>query len=169
MFVLALLTSAMMHFSALLGFRRPAVLTAAIFYALATVLLFFAMTIDGFVMPMIGARCATAVASCLQPTHDMLSLASIYVQSFTRIGEFATAIAILFWSIKLLHFAGVTRIIGIAGAALPIAHVVLLFGVASILTPHSLLMLVGIQIVWYVVVAALMSGWFGMRLVPREI
>ena len=168
MFVLALLTSAMMHFSALLGFRRPAVLTAAIFYGLATLLLFVAMTIDGFVMPMIGARCATAAADCLQPTQDMLSLASIFVQSFTRIGEFATAIAILFWSIELLHFAGVTRAVGIAGIVLPIAHVVLLFGAAAMLTPHSLLMLVGVQIVWYVVVAALMAGWFGLRLVPRE-
>ena len=168
MLVLALLTSAMMHFSALLGFRRPAVLTAAIFYVLATVLLFVAMTIDGFVIPMIGARCATAAVDCLQRTQDMLSLASIFVQSFTRIGEFATAIAILFWSIALLHFAGITRMVGIAAAALPIAHVVLLFGAAAILTPHSLLMLVGVQIVWYVLVAALMAGWFGLRLVPRE-
>ena len=168
MFGMALLTSAMMYFSSLLGFRRPAVLTAAIFYILATTLMFVATTIDGFAMPMIGARCAMATSNCLQSTHNMLSLASIFVQSFTRIGEFATAIAIMFWSIELLHLRTSTKVIGVAGAALAVAHLILLFSTASILTPHSLLMLLVLQVIWYLAIAVLMSGWFQLRMIPRE-
>lgn len=168
MFVLALLTSGMLYFSALLGFRRPAVLTATIFYVVATALMFVATTIDGFVIPMIGAHCEATTVNCLQSTQEMLSLASIFVQSFTRIGEFATASAIFFWSIELLHFRSQLRVIGLAGVAIAVGHVVLLFGPASVLTPHSLLMLLALQVMWYLFAAVLMAGWFGLRLVPDE-
>lgn len=148
MLLLAFLTIAMAALSDRLGLRRPAVALALLLFVLATVQGCIAMTFDGFVTPLLAARCLGGMPGCADTMAGPLMLAAAAVQAFTRLSLLATALAVGLCSAQLiagprLYLAGA---IGLASATL---QLVLLAGVATVLTPHTLIIVLAAQLAWY--------------------
>ena len=152
MVVLLVLASGMAFYSLQRGIRKPAILTACLSYGLATAFTFIAGTFDGFVVPALVRRCAPGLADCMQSTEPLLRFVWACVGTFTRIGLLLMVGSIVLWSIDLL-LAAVTRLRGIAGLALSLLQLWLLFGFAYVLTPTSLLAVMAAQVAWYLIAA----------------
>lgn len=136
--VLALLANAL----AALGNHRPAYAA----YCLGCLLLGVAMLLDGFVVPRLAAEYSVTTAVGLQILHAI----GACIQIFSKAGLIAHCVAILAWSCAAIKkqpwFAGIGML-----AALPPAAA-LLFGDLR-LTPHILLMIVGLHAIWYLAAA----------------
>jgi hypothetical protein len=161
MIVLSLLAVAMWHFSVMLGIKRPIVRAATLAYLLALVLAFFAMVNDGFAIPMIAAHCERSrdEAACLPAAQVMLSYSIIQIQAFARLTFIVMSIAFACWSVALWRYGTHAKIVAFAGFVSTVTQIALLYSVASMLTPKTLLIVLAAQVVWYLAVAALMAGW----------
>jgi hypothetical protein len=160
MVVLSLLAVAMWHFSSMLGIERTIVRAAALAYLLAIVLAFFAMVNDGFAIPMIATHCERSpdTAACLARVEIMLSYSVIQIQAFARLAFLAMPIAFACWSVALWRHGTYAKVVALAGIVSAVTQIALLYSVASVLTPKTLLIVLGAQVVWYLAVAALMGG-----------
>jgi hypothetical protein len=167
---LLVLTGGLIQFSRRRGLAKPLVALAVLAQILAVAMSFVAMTFDGFVIPAIAARCPTGAASCLEGALVALPLASDAVQAFTRVGLALMAFATLLWSADLAVHRAVRldRWTGIGAAALTawiLAHSGLAVSAVQFwalgqlftrLTPHTLLLILGVQSLWYLAVATLL-------------
>lgn len=158
MVLLILLSAAMALFSDRLSRFYPAVIAAITSYLLGIGLTFVAMGFDGFVLPALAEHCTGDAAGCAERLKSVLALTSEVVQVFTRLGFMATALAILLWSVHLIFIERRTvgGILGFLSVAMQLAALATL---AVRLTPHSLLIVLSGQLIWYGVVAGFF--WFG--------
>lgn len=149
MAILLIFGVAMVGFSQTLGLGRATVRTALTAFMLAIVMSFFAMTVDGFVIPAIGQRCASASRECLATTMIMFGFAAILVQMFTKIALFLIAASIAMWSLAMIKRDLQWRIVAGIGFVSACVQTLLLIGPAAYLTPHSLIMIFAVQSLWF--------------------
>jgi hypothetical protein len=142
-------------FAARRGLRNEAVLAGLIAYATGTVFAIAAALIDGFLIPAIAARYATAPPARLDTALQLLTVCAMTIQIATKTWLLATCFAVLMWSSGLIRHGRVLRAIGALGAVATAALLVVLAFTANV-NPHSLGLIVVLQTVWYVAIGALM-------------
>jgi hypothetical protein len=99
---------------------------------------------DGFFVPAFAERYLRTVPIDTAP--------GLAIQVLTKFGFLALNAATLFWSIDLLLERGQARVIGLLGVIASVAGTaVLLFG--GTINVHSLLLIVGLQALWYLAIA----------------
>ena len=114
---------------------------------------------DGFFVPAFAERYLRMMPIDAAPGLAILNAASVAIQILTKFGFLALSTATLFWSIDLLLERGRARVIGLLGAVVAIAvAAMLLFG--GTISVHSLLLIVGLQALWYLAIS------YQMTLVP---
>ena len=85
-----------------LGLFRLWVRAGEVRHGTATVLMFVAGTFDGFVTPLLGARCENDLTSCGASLAQLLVIDWAAIQAFTRVALALQALGLLCWSIALL-------------------------------------------------------------------
>src|SRR5579863_2838517 len=148
MAILLVLAASMGYYSMQRDITKPAVLSACVAYGLATVMGFIAGAFDGFVLPGLLGRCPGESANCLGQTEQLLGFASVCVQVFSRISLLLMVAATALWSTELL-LDPTARLRGAVGILLVFVQIWLLSGIAYGLTPHTLLVVMVGQIIWY--------------------
>ena len=141
-------------FSLRRGIGRSPVLAALVVYAIATVAVVIAGTIDGFVVagvadPSLAAQRAT--------TSELLSLCGVAIQAFTKVGFAGFAVAIALWSADLARERGALRTVGILGCAVAAASAALVLATPHV-GPPALVGIGLLQALWYASLAGLLAG-----------
>ena len=144
-------------FSLRRGIGRSPVLAALVVYALATVAVVAAGTIDGFVVAGVASVTDPALAAQRATTSALLSVCGVAIQAFTKVGFGGFAVAIALWSTDLARDRGALRAVGILGCAVAAATAVLL-AVTPQIGPQALLGIGLLQALWYASLAALLAG-----------
>ena len=142
-------------FSLRRGLDHGTVLGGLIAYALASVGMIGAALIDGFVIPALGARYASASPQNAAMAMHLLAAAAATIQVLSKFAIAATAVALALWSVGLVRATGGLRaagLIGLASAVLPVIVLVM----TRQLNPHSLGVILSIQTIWYVAVGVLL-------------
>jgi hypothetical protein len=111
-----------------------------------------AALIDGFFVPAFAERYLRMVPTDAAPGLAILNASSIAIQILTRFGFLALSAATLLWSIDLLLERGRARVIGSLGILVAMAVVAMLIFAATI-NVHSLLLIVGLQALWYLAIS----------------
>jgi hypothetical protein len=107
---------------------------------------------DGFFVPAFAERYLRTVPIDAAPGLAILSAAFVAIQVLTKFGFLALNAATLFWSIDLLLERGQARVIGLFGLIASVSGTaLLLFG--GTINVHSLLLIVGLQALWYLAIA----------------
>lgn len=151
----------MTYYSLRRGIERLPVLAGCLSYGLATIFGLIAMTFDGFVLPEVVGICATDARACAHLIEPMLRFSGIAVQVFTWLGLVLMSSATMLWSLSLMAEQGRAKIAALLGFAVMTVQFWMLNGVAAHLTPHSLLMVLVAQLIWYLAVAASLAGLLG--------
>ncbi len=142
-------------FAARRGLRNGAVLAGLVAYAIGTVFAIGAALVDGFLIPAIAARYATAPPARIDTALQLLTVCAMTIQIATKTWLLATSFAVLTWSAELIRHGRMLRAIGAVGVVATAALLVVLAFTAN-LSPHSLGLVVVLQTIWYVAVGALM-------------
>jgi hypothetical protein len=107
---------------------------------------------DGFFVPAFAERYLRTAPIDAAPGLAILSAAFVAIQVLTKFGFLAINTATFFWSIDLLLERGQARVIALLGVIASIAGTaLLLFG--GTINVHSLLLIVGLQALWYLAIA----------------
>ena len=151
------------HFASRIGLRRPTAAAGFVFYGLSIAILVIPATLDGFVTSTLAAHCAASAGSC-GTMFDSFGLVSAMIQAFTRIAFSAQAVAMLAWSAALVGSGGKARIAGLAGGALALVPLALLFAAPGPIDPYRLAQIVLVQGLWSLGAAGLLLlGWVGRQ------
>lgn len=156
--MLVVLAGALAVFDKLAGAARS-FSGAWVAYLLGCVLLGVAMLFDGFVVPALAIRYASATASDATLLALIMGTIGIVIQAFSKAGLVCHCAAMLIWS----YMAAASRPalpgwrwcagLGLLAGLLPAAWI--LFG-KLVLTPHSLMAIFAVYAAWYLAVAASM-------------
>lgn len=142
-------------FSARRGFDRHTTIAGFIGYALGVAAVIGAALIDGFIIPDIAARYVKVTHDDIRAAVPLLTFCAIAIQNLTKLGFVAMSAGIFAWSVGLVASPGTLRTVGIVGffaAGLP----VVILSYAHFLNPHLLGIIVLVQAVWYLAIAALL-------------
>jgi hypothetical protein len=153
--VMAALLFGFSVFSARVGFDRQTTIAGLTAYALGVGAVIGAGLIDGFIVPDIALRYVGVSPGDIKSAVPLLHLCSIAIQNLTKFGFIAMSAAIAAWSLGLVSSAGVRRATGVVGfcsAGLTIA----ILAYAHTLNPHFLVIIVFVQAIWYLAIAALL-------------
>lgn len=134
---------------------RDGVLAGLIAYAVGTGPAIAAALIDGFLIPAIAARFASADQQTVRTALVLVTACAAAIQIATKTWLLATSAAIALWSVGLLRERGLVRAAGAGG----IAATALALGLIAFtgnFDPHSLGVVVLAQTLWYVSIGALM-------------
>lgn len=112
---------------------------------------------DGFFVPAFAERYLRTVPIDPAPGLAVLNAASVAIQILTKFGFLALSAATFFWSIDLLLERGRARGIGSLGLIVSIAVAALLL-FAGTINVHSLLLIVGLQSLWYLAISYQMAS-----------
>jgi len=106
---------------------------------------------DGFFVPAFAERCLRSDIDPV-PALAVINAASVVIQILTKFGFLALSAATLFWSLDLLLERGRQRLIGSLGliTSIAVAAILLFAGTVNV---HSLLIIVGLQAVWYLAIS----------------
>jgi hypothetical protein len=107
---------------------------------------------DGFFVPAFAEHYLHAAPVDTAPGLAILNAASVAIQILTKFGFLALSAGTLLWSIDLLLDRGPGRVIGLLGIIAPIAVAALLIFSGTI-NPHSLLIIVALQALWYLAIS----------------
>ena len=111
-----------------------------------------AMLIDGFFVPGFAEHYLRTTPIDAAPGLAILNAAAVTIQILTKFGFVALNVAALLWSIDLLLERGQVRIVGVIGVIASLTSMCLvIFG--GTINVHSLLVIVGIQALWYFAIA----------------
>lgn len=107
---------------------------------------------DGFFVPTFAEHYQRTAPADLAPGLTVLSAAAVVIQVLTKFGFLAVSLATLTWSIDLVLDTGTDRVIGLLGlvAAVAVAALLSLGGNVNV---HSLLIIVGLQAIWYLAIS----------------
>ena len=137
------------------GLHRQTVVAALLAYAAGSGAMFGAALIDGFLIPAVAARYAGAAPDAINLAAQLLALCALAIQILAKFGTIALSSAVVLWSADLVRTPGALRVTGIIGIASGVAVVVVL-AFAGHLNPHNLGVIVLLQAIWYVAIAALL-------------
>lgn len=148
-----------------LGLGRMTVRAGVLFYGVATFLLFIPGTLDGFVTPLLGARCAGSLPACSASVAGALAFEWAAIQAFTRVALALQAIGLLCWSVALAQSPRL-RWAGLAGALLAAAPLVLLGSMTHVIDPVRLGEIILFEALWAMAAAVML--WTGALAPPAE-
>jgi hypothetical protein len=134
-----------------LGFGRPLVVLAMVFYAAGVLAMTSAAVINGFAFGMFAGRYAQFTPDYAAAIGSSINLAGTISATWASIGATATSAAIAAWSCAMLNRGGVDRVIGGSGIILGIVTAVMLTTGTLILNVHGFLLLVVTQAIWTIV------------------
>jgi hypothetical protein len=137
------------------GLRDGAVLAGLVAYAIGTVFAIGAALIDGFLIPAIAARYATAPPARIDTALQLLTVCAMTIQIATKTWLLATSFAVVMWSSVLIRHGSLPRAIGAFGILATAALLGVLAFTANI-NAHTLGLVVVLQTIWYVAIGALM-------------
>lgn len=150
------LTLGLIVFSIRLGLSSMAVIGALVAFVFGVETLTAAGVIDGFIVPGLAAHYVGEPPSEIRIGIDLLSAAGISIQAFAKIGLSAMSTAIFLWSIALISVQRLAaRVAGGVGLAAAVASAVPL-SVGGYIGPHLGLVVGAMQMIWCVLVGALL-------------
>ena len=132
--------------------RLPLCVTAWVAFFAGNMSVIGAALVDGFFVPGFAESYLRSAPADAAPGLAILNAAAVGIQVLTRFGFLAISAAVLLWSIDLILDRGRARLIGLLGAIASVAVVATLFFGGTI-NVHSLLVLVGLQALWYLTIA----------------
>jgi hypothetical protein len=135
-----------------LGFGRPLVVLAMVFYSAGVLAMMSAAVINGFAFGMFAGRYAQFPSDHAAAIGSSINLAGTISATWAGIGATATSAAIVAWSCVMLNCSGVARVIGGSGIILGIATAFMLVTGTLILNVHGFLLLVVTQAIWTIVI-----------------
>jgi hypothetical protein len=107
---------------------------------------------DGFFVPGFAESYLRGAPADAAPALAILNAAAVVIQILTRFGFLATSAAVSLWSIDLILDRGQARFIGVLGVIATVAVVAMLF-LGGTINVHSLIVIVGLQALWYLAIA----------------
>lgn len=167
-FVLLLLSAqalGLYSFAERLGLSRLWVRAGVMLYGTATVLMFVPGIFDGFVTPLLGARCANDPSFCAGGLAGSLTFEWAAIQAFTKVAFAMQALGLLCWSVALASGDGWRRWSGGVGALLAIAPLVMLGTMTHSIDPTRLAEIIVFEALW--AIAAAFTLWRGALAVER--
>jgi hypothetical protein len=136
------------------------------FYAVSTVLLFMAGTVDGFATPMLGLGCSVSSANCAVSVATGISVESGWIQAFTKAGLSMQALGSACWAATLaLTRRGAWRLGGLIGLLFALAPIVQLATNDATIGPGRLAALMAPGCVCLLGAAVFL--WTGAAALPR--
>jgi hypothetical protein len=156
--MLAMLAAGFATFSVVLGLKRPAVVLAMTAYGLGCCVVVAAMLLDGFVVPQVAAKFASAPGTEVQIAYAFLRIVGTVIQVLTKAGLLAMCVALLAWSYALAATPSWTgaRWCAAIGAAGGLGSGLFLLLGNVLLTPASLMAIFAVHALWNAGVAGLM-------------
>jgi len=134
-----------------LGFGRPLVVVAMVFYVAGVLAMMGAAVINGFALSMFAGRYVHFAPDHAAAIGASINLAGSVSATWAGIGATATSAAITAWSCAMLNRSSTVRAIGGFGILLGIATVAILVTGTLILNVHGFLLLVVTQAIWTIV------------------
>lgn len=134
------------------GLHRSAVIGGLIAFTFGIATTIGAALIDGFLIPEIASRYVDATAELMNRSAMLLQTCSLAIQVATKAGLVGMALGIVLWSADLILDKGFLRIAGIVGVLAGIVPAVLTLS-GGYLNPHSLMIVIAIQTLWYLTIA----------------
>ncbi|MFL6590915.1 MAG: hypothetical protein ACJ8M4_12175 [Chthoniobacterales bacterium] len=107
---------------------------------------------DGFFVPTFAEHYPHTAPTDTGPALAILNASAVVIQVLTKFGFLALSAGTLFWSIDLVLDRGPSRLIGLLGLLASLAVAALLI-FAGALNPHSLLIIVALQALWYLAIS----------------
>jgi magnesium-transporting ATPase (P-type) len=112
---------------------------------------------DGFFVPAFAERYLHSAPLDAAPGLVIINAAAVVIQVATRFGFLSLTAATLLWSIDLLFDRSRARLIGLLGIIVAMAVTAMLL-FAGTINVHSLLLIVGLQAVWYLAISYQMAA-----------
>jgi hypothetical protein len=134
------------------GLHRSAVLGGLIAFTFGIATTIGAALIDGFLIPEIASRYVDLSVDLMNKAAIPLQVCALSVQVATKAGLVGMSLGIVLWSLDLILEKGYLRIAGIVGILAGIVPVALTLS-GGYLNPHSLIIVVAIQTLWYLAIA----------------
>jgi hypothetical protein len=134
------------------GLHRSAVIAGLIVFTFGIATTIGAALIDGFLIPEIASRSVDATAELMNRSAMLLQTCSLAIQVATKAGLVGMSLGIVLWSGDLIFDKGFLRIAGIVGVLAGIVPAVLTLS-GGYLNPHSLMIVIAIQTLWYLTIA----------------
>ncbi len=154
--LMALLLYGLSCLAARLGLHRFCPRAGLIAYALGAFLVSIAAVIDGFVIHDLTSRFEGRPTADLESLRHLLTFCAVFIRACSRIWVVATSVAVALWSIELLRYPGLTRVVGALGCLAGAAPVVALLSGNLPMNVHGLLLFIGCQTIWNAAVAWLL-------------
>jgi hypothetical protein len=132
--------------------RLPLGVTAWVAFFAGNMSVIGAVLTDGFFVPGFAESYLRSAPADATPALAILNAAAVAIQVLTRFGFLAICAAVLLWSIDLILDRGQARLIGVLGVIATIAVVAMLF-LGGTINVHSLMVIVGLQALWYLAIA----------------
>jgi len=132
--------------------RLPLCITAWVAFFAGNMSGIGAALTDGFFVPGFAESYLRSAPVDAAPALAILNAAAVAIQILTRFGFLAISAAVLLWSIDLILDRGQARLIGLLGVIATVAVVAMLF-VGGTINVHSLMVIVGLQALWYLAIA----------------
>lgn len=142
-----------------LGSARLPVTIGLTTFCIGAGLLIASMILDGFVTPALAVRFAdTASADNLTMARTLLIFCGTVIRFLMPTGILFQSAAMLAWSLVIVKHPRLGGSVGAFGLLAGLALIVALPAVRSALMPHVLLAGIGLQAIWYLALAALLSS-----------
>lgn len=141
--------------SRLLGLQRVKVMAALLAFALATVGVVVAATLDGFVVPKLAEQWSEADKVVRGNLMQLMRFSVLVASSLTRVYLLLGAASIALWS-WVVYRDRYSQALCWAGGVVCIAAIATLIGGPAYVSAHEVLLLVTGQAVWMVLAAASM-------------
>ena len=132
-----------------LNLTRPASVAALSAYLIGAVLVCFAATFDGLVIPVLLRRVLQGDELQKATTLPLVGFATLVASSLTSVYVATVSLAMVLWS-ALLHKTGAARVLAWSGAAIALLGAVGLISGALRLDRHGLLAVVLVQGAWFI-------------------
>ncbi len=126
------------------------------FYGLATILMFAPATLDGFVTPLLGARCGAASFACRSDLPASLAFEWALIQAFTKVSLAVQALGLLSWSAALALTSCRGWWAGLVGILISLAPLAMLGTMTRPIDPHSLARIIAFESVWAIGAAVML-------------
>lgn len=136
--------------------RMPLCITAWVAFLAGNMMVIGAALTDGFFVPGFAESYLRSAPADAAPGLAILNAAAVAIQVLTRFGFLAISAAVLLWSIDLVLERGQARLIGVLGVIAAVAVVAMLF-LGGTINVHSLMVIVGLQALWYLGIAYRMA------------
>jgi hypothetical protein len=144
--------------SRLLGTERVAAVVGLVAFCVGCGGLIASMLLDGFAVPAIAVRFAGAASpDDLATARTLLIFCGTLIRFLMPLGVLFQTAAMLSWSSILVAGGWPRRAVGVCGSVSAVVLIIALLVAPAKLTTHLLMMSIGLQVIWYLGLAALLT------------